>query len=139
MSQRPYYQLSMATLMMSRGDMDEAISQLNRIDMSTKSLKYIVRNKLIRAYSMYYDQIDFCLDEIQKFKKWIRNNRQLMSDRVEIGLIRSLNILTDILRNRPVDGVLRKIREDQPLSGRMWLLKEVEKRYLIDTSLPQRS
>ena len=139
MSQRPYYQLSMATLMMSRGDMDEAISQLNRIDMSTKSLKYIVRNKLIRAYSMYYDQIDFCLDEIQKFKKWIRNNRQLMSDRVEIGLIRSLNILTDILRNRPVDGVLRKIREDQPLSGRMWLLKEVEKRYLIDTSLPHRS
>ena len=139
MSQEAYYQLSMATLMMSRGNTDEAISLLNRIDMSTKSLKYIVRNKLIRAYSMHYDQVDFCLDEIQKFKKWIRNNRQLMSDRVEIGLIRSMSILTDILKRKPVDGILLRIREDQPLSGRMWFLKEVKKRYHVDTSFPKRS
>ena len=139
MSQEAYYQLSMATLMMSRGNTDEAISLLNRIDMSTKSLKYIVRNKLIRAYSMHYDQVDFCLDEIQKFKKWIRNNKQLMSDRVEIGLIRSMSILTDILKRKPVDGILLRIREDQPLSGRMWFLKEVKKRYHVDTSFPKRS
>jgi len=139
LSQEPYYQLSMATLMMSSGNADEAISLLNRINMNTKSLKYLVRNKLIRAYSVHYDQVDFCLDEIQKFKKWIRINRQLMSERVEIALIRSMNILSDILKNKPVDGILKKIREDEPVSGRMWLLKEVKKRYQVDTSLVKRS
>ena len=62
-----------------------------------------------------------------------------MSDRVEIGLIRSMNILTDILKKKPVGGILKKIREDEPVSGRLWLLKEVKKRYRVDTSLPLRS
>ena len=138
-SHEAYYQLSIATLMISRGDADEAISLLNKIDMSTKSLKYVVRNKLIRAFIMHYDQVDFCIDEIQKFKKWIRKNKNLMSSKTEIGLISSMNILTDILKKKPVDGILKKLREDQPVSGRMWLLKEVKKRYQVDTSLHQRS
>ena len=139
MSHEPYYQLSEALLMITQGDFSKAISHLNKIELVSIQLKRTTRNQLIRAYSMHYDQVDFCLDEIQKFKKWIQNNRQLMSDRVEIGLIRSMNILSDILKNKPVDGILNNIREDKPLSGRMWLLKEVKKRYRVDASLSQNS
>ena len=139
MSHEPYYQLSEALLMITQGDFSKAISHLNKIELVSVQLKRTTRNQLIRAYSMHYDQVDFCLDEIQKFKKWIQNNRQLMSDRVEIGLIRSMNILSDILKNKPVDGILNNIREDKPLSGRMWLLKEVKKRYRVDASLSQNS
>ena len=139
MSHEPYYQLSEALLMITQGDFSKAISHLNKIELVSIQLKRTTRNQLIRAYSMHYDQVDFCLDEIQKFKKWIQNNRQLMSDRVEIGLIRSMNILSDILKNKRVDGILNNIREDKPLSGRMWLLKEVKKRYRVDASLSQNS
>ena len=135
MSHEPYYQLSEALLMMSEGDFSKAISHLNKIESLSIQLKRTIRNQLIRAYSMHYEQVDFCLDEIQKFKKWVRNHRNLMSTKTELGLIRSMDVLSDILKNKPVEGILKKFGENQPLSGRMWLLKEVIKRYRIDTSL----
>ena len=129
MSGQAFFELSKATVLILKNMVSEAITHLNQIEVDSFRTKYLIRSQLIRAYSKYYDDVDFCLDEIQKFRKWIRTNKTALSENSEIGLSRSMEILRDMLRKKDVTDIVNKIYDKQPLAGRMWLLKEVKERY----------
>ncbi len=134
MAGKDVYEISQAHLLIAKNMVAEAITRLLNIQAYKFKTKQRVKTALIRAYSQYYDQPEFCLSEIKKYKNWIKANNTLLSEIVQIGTTRSVNILEEILKNHDVTLILNKIHEKRPLSSRRWLLKEVERRYQIDTS-----
>ncbi len=135
MSGSTLFELARTILMLATNRTPDAINHLNTIEVDSFKAKQSVRNLLVRAYSQYYDEVDFCLNEIKNFKIWLRSNKAKVSESSSKGILRSMDILVDMLKKKTPDKILAKIYQDEPLSGRMWLLKEVEKRYQIDTSL----
>lgn len=127
----PYYLFCLSIWQLSHNQLEQGINTLNTIISESINVKLNVRRYLIRAYCSYYDETEFCLDEIKKFKLWLTYNENYISHSTYQAERNFLSLLKMILRNESINSIRKSMEEFEYLSNRIWIYKEIKRRYKV--------